>query len=279
MSEATRIILNLLWRFYPIAWLTTAIVRALARITSWLEDEESLSQLSCEPEDCACVGGWLALAEERLNELIVWKAMKLLKRPFYPSRPCGHHMARAVRTPQEIYRRLCRLIVLYHDHKRLYELRARKLERLFAKAELQLEVIHHPVESQPAAAGAGCGGGCGDESHFPAPHSAQPIRAPPHRRTTDNQACPTRRPHRRERGIVSAKNTNVGCISEAQGAIAPHAPQVHFGRWPQCTLRGPLVETSAGLRPAAPSVSALRADPPPPPSAVEDDAAAEAPSW
>jgi hypothetical protein len=198
VSEATQIILNLLWRFYPIAWLTTTIVRALTRITSWLEDEESWFQLSCSKEDCAFVGGWLSLAEERLNELIVRKAMKLLKRPFYPSQSCGHHMVRAVRTPQEIYRRLRRLVSLYHDHQRLYERRAQKLERLFEAAELQLEAIHHPDEAQPSAAarsgcgGGGCGGGCGDESHCAAPHPAQPIRAPPHRRTLDNQARPTR---------------------------------------------------------------------------------------
>jgi hypothetical protein len=175
MSEATRIILNLLWRFYPIAWLTSTIVRALARITSWLEDEESWVQLEHEPEDCAYVGGWLALAEERLNELIVMKAMKLVKRPYYPSRPCGHHMVRAVRTPQEIYRRLRRLTALYHDHQRLYERRAQKLQRLFEAAELQLEAIHHPVESTTTIF-------C--------------LSAPPHRRTSENQACPTREPPR-----------------------------------------------------------------------------------
>jgi hypothetical protein len=181
MSEATQVILNLLWRFYPIAWLTTVIVRALARITSWLEDEESWVQLSCSKEDCAFVGGWLALAENRLNELIVMKAMKLLKRPYYPPRSCGHHMVRAVRTPQEIYRRLCRLTALYHDHQRLYERRAQKLQRLFEKAGLQLEAIHHPCQTHPSAARrAGCGGGCGEECHFfTAPHPAQRIRAPP----------------------------------------------------------------------------------------------------
>jgi hypothetical protein len=197
MSEFTEIILKLLWRFYPIAWLTTTIVRALARITSWLEDEESWFQLSCEPDDCAFVGGWLALAEERLNELIVWKAMKLLKRPYYPTQPCGHHLVRAVRTPQEIYRRLCRLIALYHDHRRLYEKRAQKLERLFAQAELQLEAIHHPIESTTIFA-------FGifqfrsstttilSASWVPAtPHPAQPIRAPPPARLMSQNPAPS----------------------------------------------------------------------------------------
>ena len=180
MSEFTEIILNVLWRFYPIAWLTTAIVRCLARITTWLEDEACYLELAHSQEQCAWVGGWLNLAEERLNELIVWKAMKLLKRRFVPPRPGGHHLAWSVRTPQEVYRRLCRLIVLYHDHKRLYERRAQKLQRLFQAAELQLEVIHHPIEAQPvlacggaAAAGVGAGGvtavGGGDTR----------IRAPP----------------------------------------------------------------------------------------------------
>jgi hypothetical protein len=195
MSELTEIILRLLWRFYPIAWLTTIIVRALSRITTWLEDEESWLQLAHSREDCAFVGGWLTLAEDRLNELITMKAMKLLKRRYLPPRSndrfAGHVPARAVRTPQEIHRRLCRLIVFYHDHKRLYELRAAKLQRLFEAAELQLEVVHHPVETQPAWAGmvgmigtigmvvgGGCGGGVEDAGQAVL-HPDQRIRAPP----------------------------------------------------------------------------------------------------
>jgi hypothetical protein len=215
MSEATRIILNLLWRFCPIAWLTTTIVRALARITSWLEDEESWVQLEHDPDDCAFVGGWLALAEDRLNELIVMKAMKLLKRPYYPPQPCGHHRVRAVRTPREIYRRLRRLTALYHDHQRLYERRAQKLQRLFEKAGLQLEAIHHPRQTQPSAAarsgcGGACGGGCGDECHFfTAPHPAQPIRAPPClAHTSETQPIPTREPSSRDREIMPEMKEN-----------------------------------------------------------------------
>jgi hypothetical protein len=71
VSEFTKIILRLLWRFYPTAWLTAAIVRGLSTITAWLEDEESLVQLAHDPKDCAHVGGWLTLAEDRLNTLIV----------------------------------------------------------------------------------------------------------------------------------------------------------------------------------------------------------------
>jgi len=215
MSEATQIILNLLWRFYPIAWLTTTIVRALARITSWLEDEESWFQLTHSEEDCAFVGGWLALAEERLNELIVMKAMKLLKRPYYPPQPCGHHMVRAIRTPQEIYRRLCRLVALYHDHKRLYERRAQKLQRLFAQAELRLETIHHPCQTLRVAMvvmmmmAASSLSPSSSHGLSAAGFSAQRIRAPPHRRTPDNQACPTRRSHRREREIMRERSDHM----------------------------------------------------------------------
>jgi hypothetical protein len=206
MCELTEIILSVLWRFYPVAWLTTVIVRCLSRITSWLEDEDSRFHLSHCKEDCAYIGGWLALAEERLNELIVMKAMKLLKRPHYPSRHSGHHIVRAVATPQEIYRRLCRLISLYHDHKRLYERRAIKLERLFAKADLQLEVIHHLIEPATIPAiflfwifpfGATTTILC-----LSAPHPAQPIRAPPPARlqfSKPNSSQPVRPPRENER--------------------------------------------------------------------------------
>jgi hypothetical protein len=220
MSEFTEIIMRLLWRFYPIAWLTTAIVRGLSTITGWLEDEERLFQLAHDPDDCAWVGGWLALAEERLNELIVMKAMKLLKRRYRPPDPCGHHLARAVKTPQDIYRRLTRLIVLYHDHKRLYEKRARKLQRLFAQAEFQLEVIHHPVELQPLAGilgmvgmmgmvGAGAGGGGGVErARRIARHPAQPIRAPP-----SSTQLPQTRTHPNPRGLPARPRTHARKIT------------------------------------------------------------------
>ena len=165
MSEVTDIILKLLWRLYPIAWLTTAIVRGLSTLTAWLEEEGYRCLLASDREECAWIGGWLALAEARLNELVTMKAMRLLKRSWRPPSPCGHHRARAVRTPEEILSRLSRLCALYHDHKRLYDLRAIKLKRLFAQAELQLEVIHHPVESTILA--------------LSASHPAQPIRGPP----------------------------------------------------------------------------------------------------
>ena len=218
MNEITQIILKLLWRFYPTAWLTTTIVRALARITSWLEDEESWVQLAHSCEDCAFVGGWLALAEERLNELIVRKAMKLLKRPYYPSRPCGHHMVRAVRTPQEIYRRLCRLAALYHDHRRLYEKRAQKLQRLFAEAELQLEAIHHPCQTQPATTTIFQFRSwtttifpfrSTTTTIFSAPHPAQPIRAPPWPGSRlRTQPIPTREATSRDRETMPEMKEN-----------------------------------------------------------------------
>ena len=154
MSDMTEIILRLLWRFYPIAWLSAVIVRGLSAIASWLEEEGYCLLLAQDREECAWVGGWLALAEDRLNELIVMKAMRRLgRRAWLPARPqgqiAGPYLVRAVRRPEEILKRLTRLCHLYHDHQRLYELRAQKLARLFAEAELQLEAIHHPVEPQP----------------------------------------------------------------------------------------------------------------------------------
>ena len=146
MSGFTGIILRMLWRLYPIAWLATAIVQALSAIAAWLEEEDDRWHLAQDREECAWIGGWLALAEERLNELIAMKAMKLLKRSWRPRNPCGHHRARAVRTPEESLARLARLCVLCHDHKRLYDKRAQKLQRLFQAAGLQLEAVHHPVE-------------------------------------------------------------------------------------------------------------------------------------
>ena len=64
MNEMTEIILKLLWRFYPIAWLTTAIVRGLSTLTAWLEEEDYRCLLAYDRKECAWIGGWLALAEE-----------------------------------------------------------------------------------------------------------------------------------------------------------------------------------------------------------------------
>ena len=46
MSEMTEIILRLLWRFYPIAWLTTAIVRGLSCITPGWRMRRACSSLA-----------------------------------------------------------------------------------------------------------------------------------------------------------------------------------------------------------------------------------------
>jgi hypothetical protein len=241
MSEFTQIILRLLWRFYPIAWLTTAIVRGLSCITQWLEDEESYLQLAHDPEDCAYVGGWLSLAEERLNELIVMKAMRLLKRRYRPPDPCGHHPTRAVRTPQAILARLTRLIALYHDHKRLYELRALKLQRLFDQAEGQLEVIRHPVEAQPAAGIVGMVGTIGMIATIAmigigaaraASHPVQPIRAPPWLDLFSQiQLIPTRSAYLRERDPMpemiihtTAQQTRPAARMTCSGAAPTHRP-------------------------------------------------------
>jgi hypothetical protein len=91
-------------------------------------------------------------------------------------------LARAVRTPEDILRRLARLVALYHDHKRLFELRAARLWRLFAEAELQLEAIHHPVDAATGLAlapPAPSAADCAFRFVRLAPHPAERIRAPP----------------------------------------------------------------------------------------------------
>jgi hypothetical protein len=127
---------------------------------------------------------------------------------------------RAVRTPQEIYRRLTRLVSLYHDHKRLYERRALKLQRLFEKAGLQLEIICHPVEGAAATTATATAAVVVIVKRNSAParlmlrDSAQPIR-----RTTDNQACPTREASSRDRENVSKTSNFI-----VQGHPRKHQP-------------------------------------------------------
>jgi hypothetical protein len=174
VAEVTDIIGRWLWRFFPMIWLGWVVGRLVDWAIAILEDEEHRLRLLEDKRHCAWFGGWLALLEERLNELIVYRAMKHLKRPFWGRQPFGHAPARVAR---------------YYDAERLAKRRAQKLQRLFEAAELQLEVIHHPVEAQPSAGIVGMRGMVGmlgtiamlgiSACAVTAPHPAQRIRAPP----------------------------------------------------------------------------------------------------
>jgi hypothetical protein len=190
VSEFTDIISRYLWRFFPIAWLNWVVGHLVHWAVSVLEDEDHRVWLTEDKRNCAWYGGWLSVIEQRLNELIVMKAMKHLKRTFVSTRPVRPVPALRIKTPEQALERLTRLVVRYHQAERLIERRAIKLKRLFAQAELQLEVIHHPVEPtipMPTILRFGSPipttilrlGSTSTILALSASHTAQPIRGPP----------------------------------------------------------------------------------------------------
>lgn len=150
MSEFTSIIAFWLWRFFPAVWLDWVIVRNLARGFAWLEDEDHQAWLDESQANCAWFAGFIATLEERLNELIVLKAMIRLKRPFLGTPPKRHVPVRSVRTPRQAFLRLVRLGLRYRALDRLVERRVRSLHRLLEPAIVELATVHHPVDAQPA---------------------------------------------------------------------------------------------------------------------------------
>jgi hypothetical protein len=201
LSQPTSILARILWRFYPAAWLTWAVGRLIHWACLILESEDDRLWLMADKANCAWFGGWLAVAEERLSELITYRAMGRIRRSFRGRMLAPHAPARAVTTLEEAYARFLRLIDRYHDAERLASLKAAKLKPLFDQAELQLEIVHHPLEAQPATTIL-CAAGArtilsapGDEDS----HCDRRIRGPPL-----GSASPTQNPaHPNPRGLLA----------------------------------------------------------------------------
>lgn len=184
MSEVTEIITRWLWRFFPMVWLGWAVGHLIHWAVSVLEDEDHRAWLAEDKANCAWFGGWLAIAEQRLDELIVMRAMGRLGRSFASTRPLRHVPAPSVRTPQAAFARLTRLVLRYHAAERLAARRALELQRLFEAAHFQLEAIPHPVEATTTTIlpleARSTTTTILSAALFPGePHPAQPIRAPP----------------------------------------------------------------------------------------------------
>jgi hypothetical protein len=182
MPESTFIVVRWMWYFYPSVWLGWAVRHLMEWCLVVLEDEDHRAWLDRNTANAAWFGGWIALAETRLDELIAMKAMKGLRRHWVGRRKLSHVPARSVRTAAEAANRLTRLILRYHDAQRLIVRRARLLRRLISEAELRFEITHHPVDTQPASAGGAGAGGAGVSENVCGGVAAcanQRIRAPP----------------------------------------------------------------------------------------------------
>ena len=174
----------ILWRFRPALWLDGVVARLIGWALALLEDEDHREWLKESPANCAWFGGWLALGETRLNELIHYRACKLLNLGCKGRKPPNFLPARGVRTLDQAILRFARLAERYCAIERLAQLRAIRLKRMLDPSVIELEPIRHPLEAASLAA----------QSAVVvivitifalrlAPHPTQPIRAPPFRRT------------------------------------------------------------------------------------------------
>jgi len=191
----------LLWRFRPALWLDGVIARLIGWALALLEDEDHREWLKETPANCAWFGGWLALGEIRLNELIHYRACELLNIACQGRKLPAFSPARSVRTLDQAILRLARLAERYSNIERLAQLRAVTLRKLLEDADPLGRADLRPSPPPPPPS---------SSTTTPSAvvviviviNSAQPIRAPPHRRTPDNTACPTRRHHRREGEVM-----------------------------------------------------------------------------
>ena len=168
----------ILWRFRPALWLDGVVARLIGWALALLEDEDHREWLKESPSNCAWFGGWLALGEMRLNELIHYRACELLNIACQGRRLPAFVPARSVRTLDQAIARFLRLAERYSDIERLSRLRACRLKSLLTPSVIELEPVRHPSPPPPL-----------EEERLvveasssvlsAASFSAQPIRAPP----------------------------------------------------------------------------------------------------
>jgi hypothetical protein len=130
-----------------------------------LETEDHRCWLERSRTNAAWFGGWLAVAEARLDELIALRASRRLKHR-WPNRwqrrePWRHIPVPAVRGYADAARRIGHLMHRYQGLNRLIALHTARLKRLIEAKAIQLETIHHPIDLQPASAGGDGAGGDG----------------------------------------------------------------------------------------------------------------------
>jgi len=150
--EITAIILRILWRLAPALWLEWAVRRLIDWAIALLEDEDHRAWLNQHPRNCFWFGGWLAIIEARLDELIDLKARQLLNWRCDPRDVSAHHPTPAVRSFDDCVLRLARLVHRFQDANRLAQRRAEKLLRLYDTQFIDLSPDHRPTTTTIFAA-------------------------------------------------------------------------------------------------------------------------------
>jgi hypothetical protein len=180
----------ILWRFRPALWLDGVVARLIGWALALLEDEDHREWLKTSPAHCAWFGGWLGLGEARLDELIHYRACELLNLGCQGRKPPSFLPARGVRTLDQAIGRFARLTERYCAIERLAQLRAIKLGQMLEDADPlgRADLRPSPPPPPPLVVVLVVVATFSSPTGF----SAQRIRAPPYRRTPENQARPTR---------------------------------------------------------------------------------------
>ena len=170
----------MLWRLAPALWLEWAIRRLISWAIALLENEDERAWLDEQPRNSHWFGGWLAVIEARLDELIDLRAHQLLNWRWDPRDVPSHHPAPAVRSFDDCLIRLVRLIQRFEDVHRLALRRAERLQRFARELEANPLKLVDPADStdptdSTAAAAAFFVAHVSVCSH----RSGLPIRAPP----------------------------------------------------------------------------------------------------
>src|SRR5574339_1201856 len=153
-------ILTVLQPLCPALFLRETVRWLIGSLGAWLVDEDYAGWLkhSRDRGELRALLGFIVFIEEGLDLLVYVRARQKLGHKARPwGKAGGKAGGKARRRPdppmgsprsfEEIALRFERACLRFHEVERLATRRALKLKRLLEKAELRLEIIHHPVAS------------------------------------------------------------------------------------------------------------------------------------
>ncbi len=128
MFELQQIILWILWRLRPVMAVEANLVDIIAAGFRLFDNDEAISRMEDDPNQCLIVSAGLADAHAKLDLLIYLRACEILgirsrAKDFTPNRTAS----RSGRTPQACWTSFRRLVTRFEDYERLAQKRAEGL--------------------------------------------------------------------------------------------------------------------------------------------------------
>ena len=140
------ILMRIVWRLAPVLWLDWAVSKLISWAIDILSIETERWWLDADKSYAHWFGGWLAVIEARLDELIEARAYQLLKWRWPTRAVPPHSPVLGVRCCEDAWLRLRAIIARYNDLERLAHRRAEKLLLLKESQVIDLIPDHRPID-------------------------------------------------------------------------------------------------------------------------------------